>query len=739
MRFGRGTRVLALAFAVGLLAAAVVRDSARLVGRPFPGFLVWDNGVLVALHTASWTGARAGLPLNGGRLLAVDGAPFAGGRALLEAVAASGEGTEHRYVVRARGEERVYAVPAMRLGARDWLATFGNYLFNSLFFFAIGLLALVLRPDLPAARALGTSMLLFGLLMVLAIDFLCSYRLRALCQLVEAATPAAFASLALVFPVERLRPGPRRAASALAWSGMLALGAANVWLFARDPDLARRLTAATYLATAAVALAMLASLAHALRRAREVRERVQAAVVFAGALVSFAFPSLAVLAFFPLRFTFSFTWVTSLLLFFPVSILYAVVRYDLLGAERFIRTTVGYTAASAAVLAAYAAVAFALDRVAGAAARGAASDFAILLAVAVAFDPIRRRVQGAVDRVFYRSVVDVGRVLEEVGSELATLPDEASIVALAEERLRGALNLEWTSFAPPGAEGAGVAHREPVAFRGEELGALLAGPKRSGAPWSAAERELARGLAAQLALALRSARSLEALRQAQEAARRRERLAVIGEFAGAVAHGVRNPLAGIRAAAQIAREQAPEGPLRETLTGLMREADRLDQRVRTLLEFSRPFEPKPQATALGPLLRAVASALAGAAGAQGVALRVEEPADLPSVDVDPDYLEEALLELGGNALRAMPRGGELAIAAAREGAGVAIRVRDTGPGVAAGVRARLFEPFFTTRPDGTGMGLPTVRKVVERMGGEVELESTSEAGSVFRVLLPVPR
>ena len=733
----RGKVVVTLALALALLAGFVVRDSSRLVGRAFPGFLIWDNGILVALHTSEWSGARAGLPLNGGRILAVDGAPFPGGRALFDAVADRGPGAPHEYLVRAGGEERSYRVAAMRMGWGDWLATFGNYLFNSLFFFAIALLALYLRPDLAAARALAASMLLIGLLMVLAIDFVGSWRLVALCQLVEAATPAAFASLALVFPVERLAAPRRRRLTAGLWAGFLALGAANAWLFRREPELARALTSAVYLAIAAVAVAMLASLGHALRRAAEVRQRVQAAVVFSGALVAFLFPSLAVLAFFPLGWSFSFTWVTSLLLFFPVSILYAVVRYDLLGAERFIRITVGYTVASAAVLLVYAVLAFTLDRlVAPGASRGAASSFALLLGIAIAFDPIRRRVQLAVDRVFYRTVLDAGRVLEEAGTELATLVDEAAIARLAPERLREALHLEWVELGPPGADRSDAAHREPVRFRGDTLGVLLAGPKLSGAPWSAVERELARGLAAQLALALRSARSFEALRRAEETLRRRERLAVIGEFAGAVAHGVRNPLAGIRAAAQMAREQAGAGALGETLGALMHEADRLDQRVRTLLEFSRPFEPRPRRVALGPLLRDVASALAASAASQGTTIRIEAGDPLPEVEADPDYLEEVLLELGGNALRAVGDGGTLVIAARAEANAVALRVRDSGPGVPEGVRGRLFEPFFTTRPDGTGMGLPTVRKVVEQMGGEVRLEETGAKGTTFLVRIP---
>ena len=111
MRIGRGAAVTALGLVLALLSAWVVRDSTRLVGRAFPGFLLWDNGTQVALHTASWTGAAAGLPLNGGRVLAFDGEPLRDARALFDAVAAQGAGVNHSYLVRAGGDERSFRVP----------------------------------------------------------------------------------------------------------------------------------------------------------------------------------------------------------------------------------------------------------------------------------------------------------------------------------------------------------------------------------------------------------------------------------------------------------------------------------------------------------------------------------------------------------------------------------------------------------------------------------------------------
>jgi signal transduction histidine kinase len=728
--------VIAAAIVAITLCALIVRDSVRLVGATFPGFLVWDNGTLVSLHTEGWPGAQAGLPLNGGRLLEVDGEPFAGGRALLDQIGSLGPGVSVRYLVRADEAVTSYDVPSTTMGWLDWLATFGNYVVNAFCFFAIALVALYLRPDLRAARALAGSMFLFGLLMILAVDFVCTYRFLLLTQLIEALTPAAFGILGLVFPVERLRE-PRLRIAAVAVVGLgLALGSANAWWFHSNPELARSLTSTAYLAVAAVALAMLASFAHAFRRASEVSQRVQAAVVFAGALVAFLFPSLAVLAFFPLGWSFSFTWITTLLLFFPLSILYAIVRYDLLGAERFIRTTVGYTVATSAVMVTYALLALALDRfVAPNASRSPAASFALLLSIAILFDPIRKRVQRTVDRLFYRTVIDTGRVLEESGADFASLLDEGAVVERAKERASSALGLEWIEFSSPGGPVREASHVESVTFRGKLLGTLGAGPKRSGAPMSEAERELLRGLASQLALAIHNARAIEALRRAQETVLRTERLAVVGEFAGAVAHGVRNPLSGIRAAAQMAREERDPAALREALDGVIEEADRLEQRVRSLLDFSRPREPHEGRVELGRLLEAVARTIGATARNADVAVRVDHDPEADSITTDPDYLEEALLELSGNSLRAMPSGGTLAISSRAIPGHVELRVADSGPGIPDGIRDRIFDLFFTTRRDGTGMGLAHVRKTVEQLGGEVTLETTGPDGSTFRIVL----
>ncbi len=727
---------VALGIALALLLSVITADSLRLVGEPFPGFVVWDNGMLVSFHTPGWTGAVAGLPLNGGRVIAIDGRPFVDGRDLLATAAARPPGTSITYRIVGPDGERDFVVPTMRLSWSQYLLTVGNYLVNAAFCFVVAVIALALRPDHPPARALFLSMLNLGLLLALAVDYLMSYRFVAFCQLVEATVPAATLSLALVFPVERMVASRRKIAVPLLFLAALSVGIVNAAFFYERPDVARDAWRIANVLTAAAGGALLVSFSHALLKASAAEERLRAAIVFAGGMVAFLLPAVAIFAFSMLGWAFSLTWATGLFFVFPVSIFYAIMRYDLLGAERFIRLAMGYAVATATIVLAYATGLLAVERLlAPTAPSSPAIAFVLLLGIALCFDPLRRRVQKAVDRVFFRSSIEAGSILEASGVALATLHDEPGIVRSVGELLCEALSLQWARLVPLDTEEPQAALVESVVFDGEELAHLACGPKLSGAPFSSAERELVRGVAAQAALALRNAGSIQALRETQESLLRAQRLAVIGEFAAAVAHGIRNPLSGIRAAAQIALEQSQDTAVSETLTGVLGESDRLEQRVRNLLDFSRPYEVEIRSVDVRAVLETVRVTVAGQAQRQGVKLSLVGSETCPVLESDPDYLEEALLELAGNALQAMPNGGELRLEVGSEDERVVILVSDSGTGIPAGVQDRVFELFFTTRTDGTGMGLATVKKVVANLGGTVELASSTGEGTTFRIEL----
>jgi signal transduction histidine kinase len=232
------------------------------------------------------------------------------------------------------------------------------------------------------------------------------------------------------------------------------------------------------------------------------------------------------------------------------------------------------------------------------------------------------------------------------------------------------------------------------------------------------------------------------LEQTQSQLVQSEKLASLGEMAAGVAHGLRNPLSSLRASAQLVLRHPNSPAAGEQLQAIVDEVDRLDRRITHLLAFSRPAPFRPGLERVESLVQAVLPAFAERLRLQEVILDLAIDSTLPEVPVDPMKLEQALLELIGNALDAMPEGGRLRISAnpapdADHRAGVAVSVTDTGMGIPANTLREVGRPFFTTRPEGTGLGLATARRFIEQHGGRVQLESEVGVGTRVTIWLPL--
>ncbi|MDF3053431.1 MAG: putative Histidine kinase, partial [Geminicoccaceae bacterium] len=231
------------------------------------------------------------------------------------------------------------------------------------------------------------------------------------------------------------------------------------------------------------------------------------------------------------------------------------------------------------------------------------------------------------------------------------------------------------------------------------------------------------------------------LEQTQAQLVQSEKLASIGEMAAAVAHGLRNPLASLRAAAQVVRRHPDSPSSAEHLDAIVDEVDRLDRRITHLLSFSRPAPFHPQAEKVPRLVEGLLPAFYGPLKNSGVDLEVDIPPSLPAVRVDPMQLEQALVEIISNALDAMPGGGRLRITAFVAGSSavgdhVRIEISDTGRGIPENVLPSVCEPFFTTRAEGTGLGLAIAKRYIEQNGGRLVIAS-GPGGTTVKLSLPV--
>jgi signal transduction histidine kinase len=163
---------------------------------------------------------------------------------------------------------------------------------------------------------------------------------------------------------------------------------------------------------------------------------------------------------------------------------------------------------------------------------------------------------------------------------------------------------------------------------------------------------------------------------------------------------------------------------------------RLDRVVQDFMKFTRPEDLHLQAVELAAVFERMRPVLEAEAAKHGVELRLDVPADLPRVDGDPNLLDQAFLNLALNAFQAMPDGGTLRIGAHPiPGRLVAIEVADTGTGIAPEHLPRVFDLYFTTKPQGSGIGLSLVFRTVQLHDGEIEVQSTPGRGTTFKVLL----
>ncbi|MFO0579308.1 MAG: ATP-binding protein [Polyangia bacterium] len=225
-----------------------------------------------------------------------------------------------------------------------------------------------------------------------------------------------------------------------------------------------------------------------------------------------------------------------------------------------------------------------------------------------------------------------------------------------------------------------------------------------------------------------------------------EKMSAIGEVTAKLAHEILNPLAGIKAAVQLLARTRDEGPAaiaaRDTAHVISSEIARVEQLVRRLLTYARPLSPRLQVSEVVPLLDLASDAGRSELARAGVTLERRVAEDLPEVEVDPVLITQALSNLLINAAQASTTGGRIHIRADRrelDGNGfISIRVIDDGPGIAPEVLPKLFQPFFTTKPHGNGLGLVISQHIAREHGGSLFARNREDArGAEFELLLPV--
>ncbi len=219
-----------------------------------------------------------------------------------------------------------------------------------------------------------------------------------------------------------------------------------------------------------------------------------------------------------------------------------------------------------------------------------------------------------------------------------------------------------------------------------------------------------------------------------------EKLAALGRMAAAVAHEVRNPLSSIKGFAQFLAGRFTDGSKeKDHASVIVDEVNRLDRFVEELLTFVRPVRPHTVPTDLSTAVEEIVSLIREEASSRGVEISFSMKGDLPEVALDRDLFKRALLNILINSIDALgDQGGEITISAEEIGEGVVLRVADNGPGLPEGAGDKVFESFYSTKPEGTGLGLAVVRQVAESHGWAFELKNAPGGGAVNIITIPLP-
>ena len=292
----------------------------------------------------------------------------------------------------------------------------------------------------------------------------------------------------------------------------------------------------------------------------------------------------------------------------------------------------------------------------------------------------------------------------------------------------------------------------PLVFQGEARGAIYVDNKFQEREITEEDIQALTMFASEACLAMENASLYESLEEAlgkvrktQDLLVQSEKLAALGEMAARISHEIKNPLTVIGGfAARLARGekggQKDHPPTARYAEIILKEVRRLERTVQQTLYFSREMMPALRPVDINAEIREVLAIFRDELEEAGIEKVVELSEEVPEIHVDPDQILQVLWNLVSNAVQAMGEGGKLTLVTRPsregEGDGVVFLVGDTGGGIPHDVVHNIFNPFFTTKPKGTGLGLPIVHAIVQNHGGTIQLDNREGEGVTFSVFLP---
>jgi signal transduction histidine kinase len=770
-----------------LVAMVAFVEAFRWRSRPFPGFLYQESLAISPLQRARWPGRAHGIAPRQ-RVLALDGEAVADGRDLSARLSRKSVGEAVRVTLTDGVERRERTVVLGRFDAADFSVTF-------LLPFTIGLVYLLIGGVIFFVKRTRPAALVMSICVVAAAFYLSTFDAQTTFALTRVwlcypLLGAVAFHLFSVFPEERAHLWRARVLAVPYALAALVIAGRQAYARPSPAGFVAAVAGNVYLTAAFVAC--IVTLLQTLNRTASQVTRNKAKVLLVGLLASVACGLVYALVAHTQPRLLTVERVLVLSAFFPVLMGYAALKHDLFDMDAVLRTTLTYGVLTTLVIGTYvgavAAVGLALSP------PGAVAAVVFTLLGVVVFHPLRLQVQGVFERLLLRERGDLGRAARRLVHELPEAVDVAelsdrlasgigrllrcrSAALLFADRPSGAfvclhpwgdvtaevhggrialdgafarallarprpLPLRDLLEEPEASREAGALLRElgaevivPLVAESRPVGFLALGSRKHGDVFTYAEMGLLRDLAPAAAVAVDRAVLLR-----EHAGR--ERLAALGQVAAVMIHEIKNPLGIIKIATGTIRKRLTSDDTGLELTRCIEEeVDRMNATLGQILAFARPRAPDLQPVNVRDLAERAVSRLRPELEGANVRASVSANGSTWAARADAGQIEQVLVNLILNARHAMPQGGDLSIdvRGVRRGLtrrGVQLVVEDGGVGMTEETRARIFQPFFSTRPGGTGLGLAIVKQILDEHRAEIDVESEPGRGARFVVTLP---